>query len=124
VPAAFLPSIPAGIIQFGMKHFRFAILLPLALCACQSASNTGLGPDTFKLPPQSRYSCGNGEAISVTNKGGMVTVTRADGTAIDLPAVEAGSSSRFSAGQVALVFDGSNALMMDTGKPPMECKRG
>lgn len=106
-----------------MKHLRFALLLPLGLCACQSVSTTGLEPDNFKLPPQSRYSCDTGETIGVTNKGGMVTVTRADGTTIDLPAVEAGSSSRFSAGQVALVFDGDSALLMDTGKPPMECKR-
>ncbi len=107
-----------------MKHVRFALLLPFALSACQSAPTAGLASDNFKLPPQSRYSCDNGEAIGVTNKGGIVTVTRADGSTLDLPAVEAGSSSRFSAGQVALVFDGNSALMMDTGKPPMECKRG
>lgn len=119
-----MPSKPVGIIQSSMKHVRFALLLPLALGACQSTPTTALDVDTFKLPPQSRYSCDNGEAMGITNKGGMVTVTRADGTTIDLPAVETGSSSRFSAGQVALVFDGNNALMMDTGKPPMECKRG
>ncbi len=106
-----------------MKHFRFAILLPLGMSACQSVSTTALEPDNFKLPPQSRYSCDTGDTIGVTNKGGMVTVTRADGTTIDLPAVEAGSSSRFSVGQVALVFDRDSALLMDTGKPPMECKR-
>ena len=107
-----------------MKHFRFAILFPFAFASCQSTATTGLEPDTFKLPQLSRYFCDTGEAVGVTNKGGMVTVTRADGSTLDLPAVEAGSSSRFSAGQVALVFDGNSALMMDTGKPPLECKRG
>lgn len=105
-----------------MKTCRFALLLPLALAGCQSAS-TSLEPDNFRLPPQSRYSCDNGEALGIDNNGGMVTVTRADGTVLELPAVEPGSSSRFSAGQVALVFDGSSALYMDTGKPVLTCKR-
>lgn len=107
-----------------MKHLRFALFLPIALAGCQSTAVTGLEPDNFKLPAQSRYACDNGETLAIANKGGLVTVTRADGSMLDLPAVEAGSSSRFSAGQVALVFDGNNALMMDTGKPPLECKRG
>ena len=106
-----------------MKHFRFAFLLPIALSACQSIATTGLEPDTFKLPPQSRYTCDGGEALGIVNKSSLVTVTRGNGSTMDLPAVEAGSSSRFSAGQVALVFDGRNALLMDTGKPPLECRR-
>jgi membrane-bound inhibitor of C-type lysozyme len=106
-----------------MMILRFAPLLLVSLSACQSASTAALEPDTFKLPPQSRYSCDGGEAIGVTNKGSMVTLTRADGSTLDLPAVEPGSSSRFSAGQVAVVFDGRNALLMDTGKPPLDCKR-
>ncbi len=118
-----MPSIPAVIIHSGMKHFRFALILPAALSACQSVATTGLEPDTFKLPPQSRYTCDGGEALGIVNKGNLVTVTRGDGSTMDLPTVEAGSSSRFSAGQVALVFDGRNALFMDTGKPPLECRR-
>jgi membrane-bound inhibitor of C-type lysozyme len=106
-----------------MTILRFTPLLALLLTACQSASTAGLGPDTFKLPPQARYTCDGGEALGIVNKGGIITVTRGDGSTLDLPAVEAGSSSRFSAGQVALVFDGRNALFMDTGKPPMECRR-
>lgn len=121
--AALLPSNPPGIIHIGMKPLRFALILPFALSACQSVATTGLEQDTFKLPPQSRYTCDGGEALGIVNKGSMVTVTRGNGTTMDLPAVEAGSSSRFSAGQVALVFDGRNALFMDTGKPPLECRR-
>lgn len=109
-----------------MSFRRFAPPACLAACvalsACQSTS-AALEPDNFRLPPQSRYACGNGEVLGIDNKGRMITITRADGSTLDLPAVEAGSASRFSAGQVALVFDGSSALYMDTGKPPQECKR-
>ena len=101
------------------------ILVPLiflSLSACQS-STVALEPDSFRLPTQSRYSCDNGEMLAIDKKPGLISVTRADGTVVDLPAVESGSESRYSQGQVALVFDGPGALYMDTGKPPMECKR-
>jgi membrane-bound inhibitor of C-type lysozyme len=101
------------------RVFAFPCLL---LAACQS-STAALEPDNFSLPSQSRYACDNGEMLAIDKKPGLITVTTADGVALDLPAVERGSESRYSQGQVALVFDGSNALYMDTGKPPMECKR-
>lgn len=102
---------------------RVAFLSPLLfLGACQS-STAVLQPDNFRLPPQSRYACDSGEMLSIDKKAGLISVARADGTVLDLPAVEKGSESRYSQGQVAVVFDGSNALFMDTGKPPMECKR-
>lgn len=103
-----------------IRHFA---LLPLAaLYACQS-STAALEPDNFRLPSQSRYACDNGEILAIDKKPGLISVARADGTILDLAAVESGSESRYSQGQVAVVFDGSNALYMDTGKPPMECKR-
>lgn len=108
-----------------MQHLQFAILLaftPFALASCQS-STVALEPDNFKLPTQSRYACDNGEMLAIDKKPGLISVTRADGSVVDLPAVESGSESRYSQGQVALVFDGPGALYMDTGKPPMECKR-
>jgi membrane-bound inhibitor of C-type lysozyme len=106
-----------------MNTLRFAALLGLAgLTACQS-STAVLEPDNFRLPSQSRYACNNGEWLGIDKKPGQISVTRADGTVVDLTAVESGSESRYSHGQVAVVFDGSNALYMDTGKPPMECKR-
>lgn len=94
----------------------------MALASCQS-STVALEPDSFRLPTQSRYACDNGEMLAIDKKHGLISVTRADGTVLDLPAVESGSESRYSQGQVALVFDGPGALYMDTGKPPMECKR-
>jgi membrane-bound inhibitor of C-type lysozyme len=97
-------------------------LLLLSLSACQS-SMVAIEPDTFRLPSQSRYACDNGEMLAIDKKPGLISVTRADGSVVDLPAVESGSESRYSQGQVALVFDGPGALYMDTGKPPMECKR-
>ena len=99
-----------------------AILLLLSLSACQSSSAV-LEPDNFRLPSQSRYACDNGEMLAIDKKPGQISVVRADGTVLDLAAVESGSESRYSQGQVAVVFDGSNALYMDTGKPPMDCKR-
>lgn len=106
-----------------MTFFRFAALSCFSvLSACQS-STAVLEPDNFRLPSQSRYACDNGEMLGIDKKPGQISVTRADGTTVDLAAVESGSESRYSQGQVALVFDGSNALYMDTGKPPMECKR-
>lgn len=99
-----------------------SLLFLLSLSACQS-STAVLEPDTFRLPSQSRYACDNGEMLAIDKKPGQISVARADGTVLELAAVESGSESRFSHGQVAVVFDGSNALYMDTGKPPMECKR-
>ena len=99
-----------------------APLFLLSLSACQS-STAMVEPDNFRLPGQSRYACDNGEVLAIGKKAGLISVARSDGTVLDLPAVESGSESRYSQGQVAVVFDGSNALYMDTGKPPMECKR-
>lgn len=107
------------LVMSNRSSFVFPCLL---LAACQS-STVAIEPDTFRLPGQSRYACDNGEILAIDKKPGLISVTRSDGTVLDLSAVESGSESRYSQGQVALVFDGSNALYMDTGKPPMECKR-
>ena len=108
--------------RFDMTIRILVPLLLLSLSACQS-STVALESDTFRLPTQSRYACDNGEMLAVDKKPGLISVTHADGSVVDLSAVESGSESRYSQGQVALVFDGPGALYMDTGKPPMECKR-
>ena len=101
---------------------RFAISVMLILSGCQSTEKT-LDVDNFQLPLKSSYICDNGESISIDNKGQSIIVTRAVGSTMELPVVQGGGNSRFSEGQVAVVFDGNSALFMDTGKPPMECRR-
>ena len=105
-----------------MTNSRFAFLALVIISGCQSTEKT-LDVDNFRLPLKSAYVCDNGETINIDNNGSMITVTRSDGSTKDLPAVQGGGNSRFSEGQVALVFDGNSALYMDTGKPPMECRR-
>lgn len=59
----------------------------------------------------------------VKNNGTSVTIVKPSGETLELPAVEPGSKSRFGSGIVAVVFDGRSALFMETGKPPLDCKR-
>jgi hypothetical protein len=116
-------SAMAWLKQFGMKFVRFALVAALAIAGCQSAPEKALDVDNFQLPLKSAFVCNNGETINIENKGSLITVSRGDGSTRDLPAVQGGGNSRFSEGQVAVVFDGNSALYMDTGKPPMECRR-
>lgn len=106
-----------------MKTLRFVLLSGLGLIsACQSSSSV-LEADNFALPAQSRYSCGAGKVILITNNGASITLTRPDGSIVELPAADPALRSRFGAGTEAIVFDGRTALYMDTGKPPLDCRR-
>lgn len=106
-----------------MSHHRFALLAGfLALYGCQS-STSALESDNFKLPAQSRYACGAGKEILIANNGSSISLTRPDGSVVDLPAADPSLRSRFGAGNEAIVFDGRTALYMDTGKPPLDCRR-
>jgi membrane-bound inhibitor of C-type lysozyme len=105
-----------------MKFARFPlVLLPLVASACQSTPTAD--PETVTLPAISQYRCGVSDPLIVKNNGTSVTIVKPNGESIDLPAVEPGSKSRFGAGVVAIVFDGRSALFMETGKPPLDCKR-
>ena len=104
---------------------RLALLLPvMALAACQSsASSSGIDPDSVTQPRNAQFRCDDGQVLQVESLGASVNVTKADGSILPLPALPAGSRSRYSEGQTALVFDGRSALFMETGKQPLECKR-
>ena len=106
-----------------MIKFRFAALTALLLLsACQSSTSV-LEAENFRLPAQSRYSCGSGKEILIANNGASISLTRPDGSVVDLPAADPSLRSRFGAGNEAIVFDGRSALYMDTGKPPLDCRR-
>jgi hypothetical protein len=105
-----------------MKIMRFSIILPLlALSACQTEPKAD--PETVTLPAISQYRCGVTDPLIVKNNGSSVTVVKPNGQSLELPAVEPGSKSRFGADNIAVVFDGRSALFMETGKPPLDCKR-
>ncbi len=105
-----------------MKLLRFPIIvLPLVISACESTPK--VDPDTVTLPAISQYRCGVSDPLIVKNNGTSVTVVKPNGQSLELPAVEPGSKSRFGAGIAAIVFDGRSALFMETGKPPLDCKR-
>ena len=106
-----------------MKTFRFATLASLGFVAACQSSTSALETENFALPAQSRYSCGSGKEILIANNGASITLTRPDGTTVDLPAADPSLRSRFGAGSEAIVFDGRTALYMDTGKPPLDCRR-
>ena len=97
------------------------LLLPL-LAACQSTPS-GIDPESVTQPPKSTFFCKGGAKLEVESLGSSVNVTTDNGAVASLPALPAGSRSRYSEGQTALVFNGREALFMITGKPPLECKR-
>lgn len=106
-----------------MKMYRFALLAGLVINAgCQSSTSV-LEAENFKLPAQSRYACSEGKEILIANNGASISLTRPDGSIVDLPAADPSLRSRFGAGNEAIVFDGRTALYMDTGKPPLDCRR-
>ncbi len=100
---------------------RYSPVLLLLLAACQSTPS-GIDPDSVAQPPQSTFRCSGGVALQVESLGSSVKVTSPGGSSVSLPAL-AGSRSRYSEGQTAMVFNGREALFMVTGKPPLECKR-
>jgi membrane-bound inhibitor of C-type lysozyme len=102
----------------------FVLLSLMMLAACQSSSSGGVAdPDSVSQPRNAQFRCDNGQALQVESLGASVNVTKEDGSIVALPALPTGSRSRYSEGQTALVFDGRNALYMETGKQPLECKR-
>ena len=101
---------------------QYAPLTLVLLAACQSAPS-GIDPESVTQPPHSTFRCAGGATLKVESLGSSVNVTQDNGNVIALPALPAGSRSRYSEGQAALVFNGREALFMVTGKPPLECKR-
>lgn len=106
-----------------MKFPRFVSLSALALLAACQTPTSVLDAEKFTLPAQSRYACGDGKELLVANNGSSITLTRPDGSLVDLPVADPALRSRFGAGSEAIVFDGRTALYMDTGKPPLDCRR-
>jgi membrane-bound inhibitor of C-type lysozyme len=102
---------------------RYLLLTLTMLAACQSSSGGVADPDSVSQPRNAQFRCDNGQSLQVESLGASVNVTKADGSVTALPALPTGSRSRYSEGQTALVFDGRNALYMETGKQPLECKR-
>jgi hypothetical protein len=94
----------------------------LLIAACQSTTTSGIDPDGVAQPPKSTFRCTGGVALQVESLGSSVKVTSPEGVSVSLPAL-AGSRSRYSEGQTAMVFNGREALFMVTGKTPLECKR-
>ncbi|MGL4488327.1 MAG: hypothetical protein ACRCU5_02655 [Rhizobiaceae bacterium] len=106
-----------------MNPLRFSLfLLPLALSACQS-SGPKVDPDTVTLPALSQYRCGVTDPMIVKYNGSSVTLVKPSGETLELQAVDPSSKSRFGSENVAVVFDGNTALLMETGKAPLDCKR-
>ena len=94
----------------------------LILAACQSTPSN-VDPESIAQPRKAQFRCNDGQVLQVESLGSSVNVSKEDGSVIALPALPVGSRSRYSEGQTALVFNGREALLMTTGKPPMECKR-
>jgi hypothetical protein len=105
-----------------MNSFRFALMSLIALPGCQS-SGSAIDPDNVAQPRAATFRCAGGQSIAVENLGSKVNVTTPEGGSIELPSLPAGSRSRYSEGQTALVLNGRDALFMVTGRTPLECKR-
>jgi hypothetical protein len=105
-----------------MSIRQYSPLLLLLLAACQTATS-GIDPESVTQPPLSTFRCTGGATLKVESLGSKINVTQDNGSVLSLPALPAGSRSRYSEGQAALVFNGRDALFMITGRPPLECKR-
>jgi membrane-bound inhibitor of C-type lysozyme len=105
-----------------MNFVRFAVLVPIALAGCQS-SGSSIDPENVAQPRAAKFRCIGGQSIAVENLGSKVNVTTPEGAIVELPSLPAGSRSRYSEGQTALVLNGRDALFMTTGRTPLECKR-
>lgn len=105
-----------------MKLSRFVLLVPLAVTGCQS-SGSNIDPENTTQPRSAKFQCAGGQSISVENLGAKVNVTTPEGGTVELPSLPTGSRSRYSQGQTALVLNGRDALLMVTGRAPLECKR-
>jgi membrane-bound inhibitor of C-type lysozyme len=101
---------------------RFSPVFAMLLAACQSTTS-GIDPESVTQPPLATFRCDGGATLKVESLGSSVNVTQDNGSTVSLPALPAGSRSRYSEGQTALVFNGREALLMITGKSPLECKR-
>ena len=104
-------------------------ILGLAVCAMAAVSCTsgsgGSAPEVVgqMQPAGATYRCDGGEALRIENRRSSVTVAKSDGTRIDLPASPPDSRARYGEPPYALVLDGREALYIETGKTPMNCRR-
>ncbi len=105
-----------------MKSLRFGLMALISVSGCQS-SGTSIDPENVQQPRSAKFRCSGGQSIAVENLGSKVSVTTPEGGIVELPSLPAGSRSRYSEGQAALVLNGRDALFMVTGRPPIECKR-
>ena len=100
-------------------HLSFFALLCVTGCESTPAAN----PESVTQPRSAQFHCSGGQGLQVETLGSTVNVTKDDGTVVALTAQPAGSRSRFAEGINAIVFDGRDALFMQTGKDALECKR-
>ena len=101
------------------------ILAALSLLAACASSDTVATPvDTGPAQPRlATYSCADGAAITVENRGSSVRVTSVSGEGIDLPASPADQQNRYVSGADAIVLEGDEALYMHGNSPPLTCAR-
>lgn len=109
-------------VPFTAKAFLF--IAAWLLSACASSDTVATAVDTGPRQPRvATYSCADGSAITVENRGTSVIVVGVDGEGIDLPASPANQQSRFGLGGNAIVIDGNDALYMHGNSPPLTCAR-
>ena len=99
----------------------------ILLCAMAASctSGGGSGPEVVgqRQPGSSVYRCDTGQTLRIENRRTSVMIVKSDGTSIELPASPPGSTARYGEPPYALVLDGREALYVETGKTPMNCRR-
>ena len=106
----------------------FLAALGLAACVAQPASSPRAGGGASVAGPSqprtARYSCADGDTLTIENRGSSIRVMGPDGTVEEeLPASPPNQTSRFGAEHDAVVIDGRDALIMKAGRRPLTCKR-
>lgn len=111
-----------------LRHALAACAAAILLAACVpsetgKASASVVENSSTTRPRQATYNCGEGGSLIVENLPTSVHLTEPDGTVVDLPAAPPTQQSRYGQAPYALVLEGNEALLMKSGKEPLNCSR-
>lgn len=106
---------------------KSAVFPLIAICGCLVPLLAGCKGSTDLLAGSryeagASYRCAGGQRLRVLRNGSGVRVQTGDAE-FDLPASPPDSGSRFGIPSHALVLEGSEALWMVAGEPPLACRR-
>lgn len=79
--------------------------------------------DSAAQPPLAAYACTDGSTVTIRNLGTSIRIIGPNGMEADIPAMPANQRSRYGEAHEAIVLDGREALIMQSGSAPLTCTR-